>query len=123
MVRESEGVGRLQLPGYGCLVLIRTALVEPCGEERLRAAIMRRLPGVLRMLADTLGDARARGRTGDRVVVLVREPAQQAPEGPGPLETVRVRMVLQGVAVDVLVFAGAEESQARDAVLTAARSP
>ncbi|GAA3380835.1 hypothetical protein GCM10020367_69710 [Streptomyces sannanensis] len=39
------------------------------------------------------------------------------------METVRVRMVLQEVAVDVLVFAGAEESQARDAVLTAARPP
>ncbi|MFJ7073086.1 aromatic acid exporter family protein [Streptomyces sp. NPDC098781] len=117
--RESEAAGRLVLVGSGCLVLTRTAMAAPARGHTMLASVLQRLSETLTELAGELADNEARMRSGTELLTLVGELAHSS--GTEAVAANAVRPIVLGVAVDVLVFCGADERDALEAVLAAPR--
>jgi hypothetical protein len=114
VVREEENAGHLDLLVGSCLLLARTAMATSLPERRLLAPSVGELADALASLAKDLGHRPTRQGAADQALDVARRlvGTDVSTESALTAAIVSARMV----AADVMVFAGVEPWQAREAV-------
>jgi uncharacterized membrane protein YgaE (UPF0421/DUF939 family) len=110
--REKESAGHLEPLGVSCLMLTRTAMGVSPPERRKLASNVRELAGVLRSLAANHGDHATRQRATDTALEIARCTTGGTPSESALAAIIALRMM----AVDLMVFAGADPREASAAV-------
>ncbi|MFC4909692.1 FUSC family protein [Actinomadura gamaensis] len=106
--REVRHAHRLQLLSLSCLSLVRTVLIPPAEDRPVAHAVPRRLQEVLTTLAAL--DGTAERRAAEQVLDLVRATAVATRRRPRTLDAIGATLRL--TAVDVLIFAGRDQTDA-----------
>jgi hypothetical protein len=120
VVREEENAAQLDLLAGSCLMLARAVLAIDGPGSRDLATAVDDLAAALETVAGALGDRDARQSTADRAL----EVGRRDPNG-GAAATPELNfawMALRTTARDVMVFAGVEPEQARQALAESRRA-
>ena len=115
VVREIENAGHLDLLGGSCLMLARVCLAAaPAGRRELLPHV-HELAAALVGLGQDPGDRATRQRAADRALAVARDCGDEGRAAEPPIAAAMV--VLDLVAADIMIFAGADADQAAAAVL------
>jgi uncharacterized membrane protein YgaE (UPF0421/DUF939 family) len=116
VVREREAAEHLDLLAGSCVMLTRSAMSSTEDQRRTLAPAVQQLAEATTRLAEQPGDRPTRQRAAEQALQLARwalEQEQSAATGAAAMAAVRM------VALDVMVFAGVEPAQARQALQAA----
>lgn len=114
LAQESESASYLDLLGNSCLMLARSALLLDAPDSDRLAPHVRELSQALMDLAKGLDDRIARQKVADRAFEVTQAfPTAAAPTSARLAPAISA---LRMVAADIMVFAGVEIEDARDAV-------
>jgi uncharacterized membrane protein YgaE (UPF0421/DUF939 family) len=111
VMHENENAGHLDLLGTSCLQLARTTTVAGGVDRELLASSVRDLAGALADLAADPGGITTRQGAVDRALDVARRLASGAEATGTPAALLSARMVV----ADIMVFAGADASEAKTA--------
>lgn len=114
LVRESAFASHLDLLGGSCLMLARTALFVPAPQRGALVASVRELAHALTDLAHGLDDRAVRQNVADRAFRITRQYAGEATEHGSILAPAII--ALRIVAADVMIYAGVDIDEAREAL-------
>jgi uncharacterized membrane protein YgaE (UPF0421/DUF939 family) len=114
LARESAFASHLDLLGGSCLMLARTALFVPASERSALVASVRELASALTDLANGLDDRSVRQSVADRAFRIMRQYAGEATEHGSVLAPAII--ALRIVAADIMVYAGVDVAEAREAL-------
>jgi len=118
VVKEDENAGQLDLLGGSALMVVRNATSGRDDDGEVLAPAIRHLAAQVRDLARSPGDQDVRQRAADGVLKCVRglradARVRNAPSGSGLVATVDS---IGSAAADIMVFAGVDADQAREAI-------
>lgn len=114
LLRESQLASHLDLLGGSCLMLARTALLVPAKQRGTLVESIRELASALVMLAQGIDDRTVRQTVADRAFRITRQYAGEATEHGSVLAPAII--ALRMVASDIMIYAGVDIAEAREAV-------
>lgn len=115
LAQESATASQLDLLGNSCLTLARSALLVDGDDRERLVPYVRELSSMLSELAHGLDDRTVRQKVADRAFLVTQAFAGDAAARPTSTLTPTI-LALRMVAADVMVFAGVDRQDARDAV-------
>ena len=118
VVEENENAGQLDLLGTSALMAVRSLIASEEDVGDSLAGPIRDLASAIRDMAQDPGDRTVRQRAADRALQAARQLRPDREDEHTETDSVRVA-ALYAVAVDTMVFAGADPSDAVEAI----RSP
>lgn len=116
VVRERESADHLDLLASSCILLARTAFATTPQQRGALVPGVRELAEAMADLAAAPGDHATRQRAAERALELARWVVEHGAAVPAQSPMAAACGAVRMVAVDVMVFAGAEAGQALDAV-------
>jgi hypothetical protein len=114
VVEEMENAGQLDLLGVSCLTLVRTAVAVGPEDRATLVPFVREVAASLGAVGADPGDRATRQKAADNAVRLAADVARAGPDKPTTLSA--TLMALRIVLVDLLVFAGVDQDDARQAL-------
>jgi hypothetical protein len=116
VVQERESAEQLDLLAASCVVLTRTAMATPPDRRSTLAPAVRELGRAIDELAGEPGDRATRQRAAERALDLARWATEHAGSVAIQSATAGADAAVRMLALDVMVFAGVEPAQAREAL-------
>jgi len=118
VVEEKENAGQLDLLGGSAMMVIRNATAADGDDRKVLSPAIHSLGAEVRDLARDPGDQAVRQRAADRVLACVRQlQSDDRVQAAAPSSALAATVdAIRTAAVDIMVFAGGDADQARQAV-------